>query len=98
MFCGKQALKQATHRAVGLQRMPERECGVDLVVIPPTFPNALDDAPLFELRHDTVDAALGEPNQVRHITQPHIWIPRQAHEHVGVVAQERPGGRHALTL
>src|SRR5690606_14942660 len=54
--------EEIAHRAVRLDGMPERGGRVDLVVVTPSAPLALERPRLFELAEDPLHRPLGDPD------------------------------------
>ena len=72
--------------------MPEPGRAVDRVGVPTTDFGDRHDAGLLEVGDDPVDAPLGDADLGRHVAKSGVGVVRQAHEDMGVVAQEGPRG------
>lgn len=63
---------------------------VDLVVIAPPDPVALDITRNDEVCHYRLRSSLCYPDQLRYVAAPDAWILGNAHEDVPMVGQESP--------
>ena len=57
---------------------------------------AFEVARLLQLRDDALRRTLGDADQVRHLTQPHIGVLGDAQEHVRVIGEEGPLGHASI--
>ena len=84
------AAEQVSDRLVRLEGMAQLGRPIDRVRVAATHFGDGDDAGLFEVGEDAVDSSLGDSHPVGDFAKSSIGIERQTHEHVGVIAEERP--------
>lgn len=86
-------LEQRSNVRMSLQSMAQRSPAVDLVLVPTPPPVLHQHAAPYQVRNNLLDGPLGDSHRVRHIPKASVRVPRQAHQHVRVVAEERPPRR-----
>ena len=86
-------LEQCGHAAMALHRVPQRLIRSHAVDVATTLPRVREEALLLELGDDPLDAPLRDPHALGEIPDARVRILHDADEHVGVVREERPGGR-----
>lgn len=85
--------EKSAYLEVVLQRVTQRQFGMDLVAIPPADSFMRKVAGLLELGDNPLCCALGDRNLFCHITQAHIRVLGDAKQHMGVVREEGPAVR-----
>ena len=96
--------QQVLDRAVGLDRMPKLHFGMKLVAIAPPLADASDGPRFFQVGHDGLNRALGDPDTFCQISQACIRLLSKTDQHVCVIRQKGPArvdgvlGGHALML
>ena len=73
--------------------MPETSIQIQPVSVAAAVPLPFQNPCLLELGHDALDGPLRDPDPGCHFPEHLIRIQRQTHQHMGVIAQERPGRR-----
>jgi hypothetical protein len=87
---GGQQIEQVADLLVHLGGMAHLRASIDRVVIPATDLLALDEACLDEVGDDALRRALGDPDSLGDITEPHVAVSRDAEEYLRVVGHEPP--------
>ena len=82
--------EQVSDGLVRLEGMAQLSRPIDRVRVAATHFGDGDDAGLFEVGEDAVDSSLGDAHPVGDFAKSSVGIERQTHEHVGVIAEERP--------
>lgn len=75
---------------MAFQRVPQWEVRAKGVDVAAPFAFASQVSAVFQVRHDALDRALGDPHLVCNIPHPRLGLPRQADQDVRVIGQERP--------
>ena len=83
-------LQNVAHRSVRLDGMAQRCFGVDNVDVSATLPLPSKHAGLFEIRENSGDGSLGDPDRRSEVSHPQTRFFRQGDDYVSVVAQKRP--------
>nr|WP_232222667.1 hypothetical protein [Knoellia flava] len=60
------------------------------IAVPAADPEADDDPRALEVGHDLLHRPLRDADARRDVPEEDVGVPRQAHEHVPVVGEERP--------
>lgn len=58
---------------------------IDSILVLPSDPFFLNEAAPFQIRHNPLYRPLGDPNFQRDFPQHGQGVPRQEHQHVGVI-------------
>lgn len=73
-----------------LERVPQRELGIQDVVVSPAMALAGEVTGLHELRDDSLRGPLGDAHGRRDVADPRVRISRDLDEDVRVIREERP--------
>jgi hypothetical protein len=71
--------------------MPERALSMDLIVGPPALAVPYDHVRILEFMKDTERSSFRDSDLVCDVADPKVGISHEAHEHVCMVGEERPG-------
>ena len=74
-----------------LRRMPHRDRAVHDVAVPAADPLPLDVAGLDEVGEDPLRRALGDPDGLGDVPEPHVRVAGDAEQHLRVIGDEPPG-------
>ena len=83
-------LEEVSHRVVRLDGVTEWGIDDDRVIVAPALALAGQVASVDEIRHDGLGRPLGDPHLGGDVSSADRRVSIDAHEHVGVVAQEGP--------
>jgi hypothetical protein len=76
---------------VGLGVMSHRCVSVDHVVVSSSDSAPFDDVGLDEVCDDSLGRSLGDSDRLGDVSEPDVWVLRDAQEHLCVVREECPG-------
>src|SRR5215211_1238034 len=90
--CRLQEIEQVADRAAELGRMAHCALAVHGVLVPPPDATPLEKPSLHEVRDDSLNGALGDPDLAGNVSEAHAWVAGDAEQNLHVVREERPAG------
>lgn len=85
------SLDDATYRSMSLKRMAKRQVQIDGVSVLATFPRPLNRPRFLQVGNDPLNGPLSNADTRGNVAHTHRGIRREADQHMGMIAQERPG-------
>ncbi len=77
---------------LSLERVAQGQLRIQPIVVPPAD-SLVFQIPLgFEFLHDPLGCAFRDPHRIRHVSEPHRRVARDADQHMRVVCQKGPLG------